>query len=187
MQVPRTKAIRTPERIGGLTMHSGQPRSTTRSGHHAAASPIRSAEEEAAALSLLAARVAFVAERVASGGSLSKEDTRVLSTMADRLMEEAGAIRDTEKPRRRTLEPSSAVAAGFTVDVWVRDRGGREPTDEEMASILTAIAEQLTQLPDIPEKKAGRLASFFRDISSLARTHSGFSGEKIIGREAEFA
>jgi hypothetical protein len=69
-----------------------------------AASTINPAEEEAASLSLLAARVASTAARASRGVALTRQDESVLRAMSSRLRSEADAV---TKVARIAPDPTS--------------------------------------------------------------------------------
>jgi hypothetical protein len=151
-------------------------------------SSMRSAEEEAAAFSLLAARVASTAERAAHGLRLTRQDHAILSIMRDRLQVEAAAVKNASKPRSGLTEPTSAVAAGFTVDVVLRQTGKTKPSDQEMVKILVQLAHKLDVVAGTSDKSVPRyIAKLFRTVSSLARTQAGDVGERVVGLETMFA
>jgi len=149
---------------------------------------IRTGEEAAAALSYLAARVASVAELTIQGRKLTKDDLKVLETMRMQLLEEVASVSEPTASRRRPPEPTSAVAAGFTVDVLVQEKGGKALEDAEVLKALKEVADALGDLERKGKSDAApNIARLFRKVSSWARTQSGSVGERIVGREAKFA
>lgn len=153
-----------------------------------AASTINPAEEEAASLSLLAARVASTAARASRGASLTRQDESVLRAMSSRLRSEADAVTNVGENRSRSNEPANAVAAGLTIDSYLEAKADRELSDKEIVRILVHVA---SMLDDIASAKASsessNVAELFRRISSTARRMAGATGERLVGRDAEFA
>jgi hypothetical protein len=150
-------------------------------------------EEEAASLSLLAARVASSAERAARGASLTRQDLAVLQTMSRRLTAEAEAVRRVGHSRDHGLEPANAVAAGLTIEVILQDEAKAsdvseaQPSDSQVIEILVRIAKTLDVIASeglLPQ--GSEVPALFRRVSSIARTRAGGGGERIIGRDAEF-
>ena len=149
------------------------------------AGALRRSEEETAAFSLLASRVATSAERIATGRRVTQEDLSILQTMSERLRAQTEAV-SGKQSAGGIDEPKNAVAAGLTVDVVLHDEGTDEPSDEEIAAILKKIAAALDELPTTTEPDQARaLAGLFRRISAFARSNSGVLGEQVIGRHRE--
>jgi hypothetical protein len=144
----------------------------------------RSEAEEAASLSLLAARVASTAERASRGASLTRQDQAVLRTMIRRLRAEAEAVENVETFHLQPQEPANAVAAGLTVDVVLEQEGQTTPTDSEILKILTKVVNTLEAISGTSQAESSKYAAdLFRRISSLARTQAGGTGERLVGRE----
>lgn len=145
----------------------------------------RTGREEAAALAVLAARVSAAGERVLANQVVTRADRQVLSEMSAFLREEAESILFLTSSGSRGREPTRVAAAGIAADVIVRERTKREPTDEQLAKLLRAIAGQLDSLPESESRQAAqRIVGLFRKVSAFARTEAGSVGEGLSGRDS---
>jgi hypothetical protein len=137
----------------------------------------RSDKSRAASVSLLSARVTGAARKVLAGQPLQAGERSALRDLSSNLRDEAEAVRFFQSGGREGRAPRRRATAG----VGVAALTDSAPTDEnDLPQFFESLADALDAVAESKRDASSLVAEIFSEVSSLARSHAGSSGERVL-------